>query len=58
MKILGKVDIKNISEEDKTKYFSMKQPIYDMKSCSCQFGYNCDEDIPIESRIVGWTETK
>lgn len=53
MKIVGKININNITEKDIEKY-KIKTPIYDFKSCSCQFGYKCDEDIPKRVRIVGY----
>lgn len=55
MKIVGKVqDVKNVTPEEREKYFLHQNPIYDWKSCSCQFGFRCDEEIHPDHRIVGW----
>jgi len=53
MKILGRIDLDKITSKDIMK-FKVRKPIYDFKSCSCNFGYKCDENIPDEIRIIGY----
>lgn len=57
IKVIGKIDLDNITDQDLTKYKTDKtvlKTIYDMKSCSYQFGYKCDQEIPLSARIVGY----
>ena len=54
--VVGKVDLDHITAEDRRKFYKKQRPIYDLHSCSCHFGYYCDEDIPMRARIVGYED--
>jgi hypothetical protein len=57
MKVVGKVgDIDNVTAQEKAKYFLHQEPVIDHTSCSCQFGYACDQEIDPHQRIVDWVD--
>lgn len=57
MKVVGKVgDVHNITAQEKAQYFLHQEPVIDHTSCSCQFGYACDQEIDHHQRIVDWKD--